>query len=48
MVFTNLIGLFGVSGIIAKLWKEYEQGGKDMDTTLNDIKVLRATRKGKM
>jgi len=33
MVFTNLIGLFGVSGVIAKLWKEYEQGGKDLDTT---------------
>lgn len=45
MVFTNLIGLFGVSGVIAKLWKEYEQGGKDMDTTLNDIKVLRAAQK---
>ncbi|MDD4583031.1 MAG: alanine/glycine:cation symporter family protein [Eubacteriales bacterium] len=48
MVFTNLIGLFGVSGVIAKLWKEYEQGGREMDTTLNDIKTLRAARRGQM
>lgn len=37
MVIVNLIGLLGVSGVIVKLWNEYEQN-KDLDTTLNDIK----------
>lgn len=38
MVFTNLIGLYGVSGVIMKLWKDYEGGGSELDTTLNTIK----------
>ena len=45
MVFTNLIGLFAVNGVIVKLWKEYEEGGLDLDTSLNDIKKKRAPKK---
>ncbi len=45
MVFTNLIGLYGVSGVIMKLWSEYEKGGKELDTTLNSIKTKRAAEK---
>ncbi|HZJ98905.1 MAG TPA: sodium:alanine symporter family protein [Tissierellaceae bacterium] len=41
MVFTNLIGLYAVSGVIVKLWKEYEEGGTELDTTLNTIKKKR-------
>ncbi|GHT79868.1 alanine glycine permease [Spirochaetia bacterium] len=42
MVFANLIGLFGVSNIIAKLWREYKTGSSALDTTLNDIKKRKA------
>ncbi|WP_319633336.1 sodium:alanine symporter family protein [Sinanaerobacter chloroacetimidivorans] len=45
MVFTNLIGLYGVSGVIVKQWHEYESGGKDLDTTLNSIKGKRLAAK---
>lgn len=45
MVFTNLIGLYGISGVILKLWREYEAGGKDLDTTLNSIKLKKALAK---
>ncbi len=45
MVFTNLIGLYGVSGVLVKLWREYEAGGKDLDTTLNTIKGKRLAEK---
>ncbi len=45
MVFTNLIGLYGVAGVILKLWKEYESGGRELDTTLNSIKTLRESEK---
>lgn len=44
MVFTNLIGLYGVSNIIVKLWKDYQAGGRDLDTTLNAIKNKRANK----
>lgn len=37
MVIVNLIGLLGVSGVLIKLWKEYETN-KDLDTTLRDVK----------
>lgn len=37
MVFINIIGLFGVSGTIIALWKEYDSN-KNLDTTLNDLK----------
>ncbi len=36
MVFVNILGLWGVSAVIFKLWKEYEHD-KNLDTTLNDI-----------
>lgn len=45
MVFTNLIGLYGVSGVLVKLWREYEEGGKELDTTLNTIKGRRLAEK---
>jgi AGCS family alanine or glycine:cation symporter len=45
MVFTNLIGLFGVSNIIAKLWREYREGGRELDTTLNSIRARRAAKR---
>jgi AGCS family alanine or glycine:cation symporter len=45
MVFTNLIGLYGVSGVLVKLWKDYEAGGSELDTTLNTIKKKRAQKK---
>ncbi|MCT4631557.1 MAG: sodium:alanine symporter family protein [Firmicutes bacterium] len=48
MVFTNLIGLYGVSGVLVKLWKDYEAGGSELDTTLNDIKRKRAQKKNGM
>lgn len=38
MVLLNLIGLFGVSGILYKVWKDYEYAGPGIDSTLNDIK----------
>lgn len=45
MVFANLIGLYGINSVIVKLWKEYEEGGTDLDTTLNTIKKKRAAKK---
>lgn len=37
MVIVNLIGLLGVSGVVIKLWNEYEHD-KNLSTTLKDIK----------
>ena len=45
MVFTNLIGLYAINGVIVKLWREYEEGGAELDTSLNDIKKKRADKK---
>jgi AGCS family alanine or glycine:cation symporter len=44
MVFTNLIGLYGVSKILIGLWREYETGGNALDTTLNTIKGRRSSK----
>jgi len=38
MVIVNLIALLGINGTIAKKWKEYNEGGSMLDTTLNDVK----------
>ncbi|HHW19494.1 MAG TPA: sodium:alanine symporter family protein [Firmicutes bacterium] len=48
MVFTNVIGLFAINGVIAKLWKEYQEGGTELDTTLNDIKKKKMAEKIKI
>jgi AGCS family alanine or glycine:cation symporter len=45
MVFVNQIGLIAFSAAIARKWKEYRTGGDTLDTTLNDIKRRKATRK---
>jgi len=45
MVFTNLIGLYGISGVIIKLWRDYEAGGTEIDTTLNTSKGRRLAAK---
>lgn len=37
MVFLNILGLWAVSGVIVKLWKEYEHD-PSLETTLKDIK----------
>ncbi len=37
MVFINIIGLWGISNVIVKLWKEYERD-PNVETTLKDIK----------
>lgn len=38
MVFVNVIGLWGCMPIVYKLWKEYEKGGSELDTSLNDYR----------
>ena len=37
MVFVNIIGLWGISNVIIKLWKQYEHD-PNVETTLKDIK----------
>ena len=41
MVVLNIIGLWGISNVIVKLWKEYEHG--DVPTTLKDLKGEKQT-----
>lgn len=38
MVFLNIIGLWGISNVVVKLWKEYEHT-PGLDTTLRDVKA---------
>ena len=38
MVFVNILGLWSVSGVIFKLWKDYEHNS-ELETTLKDIKA---------
>lgn len=38
MVFINVLGLWGISNVVVKLWKEYEHD-PDVPTTLKDIKA---------
>lgn len=45
MTLINLLGLLGVSPVIFKLWKEYEQGGTTLDTSLNDLRRRKAEEK---
>ncbi len=45
MVIVNLIALLGINKVIAKKWKEYNAGGAELDTTLNDVKKAIAESK---
>ncbi len=47
MVFINVIGLWGCAPELRRLWKEYREGGTELDTTLNDIKRRKAQSKTK-
>ena len=42
MVIVNLIALLGVQGKLAQKWREYNEGGDKLDTSLNDAKRARA------
>ena len=42
MVFINVIGLWGCAPELRRLWKEYVNGGTQLDTTLNDLKHQKA------
>ena len=46
MVFLNILGLWGISNVIVKLWKEYEHD-PDIPTTLKDIKAANKETAGK-
>lgn len=45
MVIVNLIAMLGINKTIAAKWKEYNEGGDRLDSTLNDIKRARAEAK---
>ena len=44
MVLMNLVGLYGSLPVVYKLWRDYERGGREMDTTLNDIRNLKLNK----
>lgn len=47
MVFLNIIGLWSVSNVICKLWKEYNSGDPEVETTLHDIEQAKLEAKSK-
>ena len=44
MVVLNILGLWGISNVVVRLWKEY-QSDPDLPTTLKDVKAAKEAAK---